>query len=88
MQQQLGVTELCLRVIAVDVNQVQQVVDFLLIAVPNDFVAQVDDVLYATLEVNVVGFQLLVFQVNERVICFLPNFCFQVPDGNKLNENH
>jgi len=72
------VTELGLRVIAVDVNQVQQIVDFLLIAVPNDFVAQVDDVLNAALKVDVVGFQLLVFQVNERVTSFLPNFCFQV----------
>jgi hypothetical protein len=47
----------------------------------NDFVAQVHDVFYEPLKVFTVGFNFMVFWVNEAIVELLPIFHLQVSEG-------
>lgn len=67
-----------MRVVTIDVDQIEQIVDFLLIAMLDYFVAQIHYKFHELFEVFTVGFNLLILRVNETVVRLFPSFVFQV----------
>lgn len=59
-----------LRVISINVNQVKQIVNFLLISVLDDFVSQINYVFHQPLKVFGIGLKFQIFRMNKSVTTF------------------
>jgi hypothetical protein len=76
-----GKVPLGLRVEFIDIEVSDEVVNLLLIPVPNDFVAHSDDVFDFVVDFSVVGLEFPERRMDEVIAMVLPILCLQVPVG-------